>query len=249
MAKRTFLFLILILLFSCHKKNERAKELLLIATDTSSFINKTELTLKIFSDSTYVFNVNVNGQNYNKVENFKGYVKIKNDSLDFFPSRFEFIRADKANLKNGYIDFIDGDAPFRMKINSTKLKVNNLIDLSKFKNYAVFNYEKNVRENDENLNIDLNEKDIYEIESLLKPEFKKRKNLNEYSRYLKQLIGYKKANGEKYVIIKSFCESRYQLENFRKNVIEMNDGGKCNIFIVLNLTQKKIEIFSVAGLA
>ena len=71
------------------KKNEKEKKLLLIATDKSSFINKTELTLKIFSDSTYVFNVNVNGQLYNKVENFKGYVKIKNDSLDFFPSRFE----------------------------------------------------------------------------------------------------------------------------------------------------------------
>lgn len=249
MDKRTLLFLISFLLFSCHNKNEKEKELLLIATEKSSFINKSELTFKIFSDSTYIFNVNVKGQLYDKVENFRGYLKIKNDSIDFFPSRFEFIHAEKANLKNGYIEFINGNAPFRLKIDSTKLRVNNLINFSKFKNYAVFNYEKNEQENDGNLNVDLNEKDIYEIESLLKPEFKKKKNLNEYDKYLKQLIGYKKANGEKYVIVKCFCESRYLLDNFRKYVIEMNDGGKCNIFIVLNLTKKKIEIFSVAGLA
>lgn len=249
MSKRILLFFITFLLFSCHKKSEKQKELLLIASDKSSFIDKTELTFKIFSDSTYIFNVNVKGELYDKIENFKGYLKIKNDSLDFFPSRFDFIEAEKANLKNGYIEFVNGTTPFRMKIISTKLKVNNLINFSKFKNYAVFNYEKKERENDENLNIDLNEQDIYEIENLLKPEFKKKKNLNEYDKYLKQLVGYKKANGEKYVSIKCFCESRYILDNFRKHVIEMNDGGKCNIFIMLNLTKKKIEIFNVAGLA
>lgn len=248
MVKRTFQILISFLILSCHTKIEKEKEILLIATDKSSFINETELTFKIFSDSSYVLNIIVNGDNYDKVENFKGHLKIKNDSIEFFPSRLEFGNSEKANLKNGFIEFISDRALFRMKINSTKLKVNNLIDFSKFENYAVFDYEKE-KQNDDNTKIDLNESDIYEIENLLKPEFKKRKNLNEYGRYLKQLIGYKKANGEKYVIIRSFCESRYQLENFRKSVIEMNDGGKCNIFIVLNLTQKKIETFNVAGLA
>jgi hypothetical protein len=219
MVKKILLILISFLLISCHKKTE--KEILLIATDKSSFVNQTESTFKIFSDSTYLLNIIVDGNNYDKVENFKGHLKIKSDSIEFFPSRLEYGNSEKACLKNGFIEFINGGRSFRMKINSTKLKVNNLIDFSKFKEYAVFNYEKE-NENDKNVSFDMNETDIYEIENILKTEFKNKTNY-QYNKYLKQIIGYKNINGEKYAQINCYCQNRDNLENFRKYVIQMND--------------------------
>ena len=248
MIKKTFLLLISFLFICCNKKTEKETEILLIASDKNSFENQSVSTFKIFSDSTYVLNITVNGNYYDKVENFRGHLKIKNDSIEFFPSRLEFGKSKKASLKNGYIDFFNDGMTFRMKIDSTKLKVNNLIDFSKFQNYAVFNYEKE-NENDKNENIDLSETDIYEIENFLKAEFKDNTNIYPYNKYLKQIVAYKNVKGEKYVYIKCFCEDKYELESFRKHIIQMHDGGKCNIFILLNLTKKKIEVFNVAGLA
>lgn len=250
MIKKTILLIISFLFLCCYKKNEKQteKETLLIASDKSSFINETESTFKIFSDSTYLLKITVNGNSYDKVENFKGHLKIKNDSIEFFPFRLEFGRSEKACLKNGFIEFLNDGMIFRMKINSTKLKVKNLINFSKFQNYAVFNYEKE-KENDKNANLDLNETDIYEIEDLLKAEFKNKNNIYPYDKYLKQIVAYKNVNGEKYVNVKCFCQSRDKLENFKKHIIEMLDGGKCNIYIVLNLSKKKVEVFNVAGLA
>ena len=141
--------------------------------------------------------------------------------------------------------FFNDGMTFRMKIDSTKLKVNNLINFSKFQNYAVFNYEKE-NENDKNENINLSDTDIYEIENFLKAEFKNNTNIYPYNKYLKQIVAYKNVKGEKYVYIKCFCQDKYELESFKKHIIQMHDGGKCNIFILLNLTKKKIEVFNVA---
>lgn len=247
MKKLFYIFLILCCFISCRKNKNLEKEVLLSASDKRSFIDTTKLSFKLFSDSTYIFNVNVKGELYDKVENYKGSVTIEKDSLYFFPSRFGYNNAEKANLKNGYIEFLDDKEPLRMKIDKTKLYVKETLDYKKFKNYAFFNYEKYGDEDDENKNYDVTEKDIYEIESLLKPEFRAKK-LDNYENYLKQVIGYKNTKGEVFAKVKCFCNSQDKLERFQKNIINMSDGGKCNLYIVINLTKKKIEFFITGGM-
>lgn len=198
------LFFLILGIFSCKKEPEQNDTIILSAIDKSYFVDSTKLTFNIYSDSIYVFNVAVRGEDYDRDENFRGKVKINNDTLDFFPLSFDYARADTAVLKNGWVEFINNKQPFRIKIKNTKLKINKTIDLSKFKYYSVFTYERNSEENE---NYDVTEKDLKQIENLLKIEFNKKPELEKYDTYLKQVIGYEKKSGEKFATVKCFCDN------------------------------------------
>ncbi|WP_333852170.1 hypothetical protein [Epilithonimonas sp.] len=246
--------LILFLCLSCKKLekiSERItqKDTLLIAKQEFSNFNKINRTFIIFSDSSYIFNDYLKETNHRKEESFEGILKIKNDTINFFPFELDYNEAETAVLKNGFIEFTDGEAPDRMKIEKTTLKVNNLIDFKSFKDYAVFTDYKKFENDNSYKSFDLTAKDLMKIETILKNEFQKNKHLRKYSDYLKQVTSLKNEKNEEIVGIHCYCKDDDLQESFQFYKIGMEDGGNCNVYIRLNLTTGKIEILNIAGLA
>ena len=244
-------------LSSCNKLERKPvqnskKEALLIATHNSYAFSKIERTFKIFSDSTFEFTESLQEPNHTKKETFGGKAQIINDTIKFFPFELDFNRAETAVLKNGFIEFIDGEFPYRMLIENSKLEGKNLINYSKFNDYSVFTFYKKFQrfpEEKKYKNFDLSTKDLEKIEAILKKEFAQNKNLKKYSEYIKQIMSVKNEQNENIILIRCFCKNSSSIEDFRYHQIEMHDGGKCNIYIKLNLSKGKIEIFNIAGLA
>ena len=78
-------------------------------------------------------------------------------------------KAVAAVLKNGFIEFIDGENPDRMKIEKTTLPVKNNLNLDKFPNYAVFTFNKNFDNcewQQDYSNYDLNTRELSEIDQI-----------------------------------------------------------------------------------
>jgi len=246
------LLLIIILFLSCNKSENQSKEIdpkdtLLIAKQNLDDFSRISRTFTIFSDSTYTFKEIIKETNHSRDESFDGRLKIENDTLRFDPFEFDYNEAETAVLKNGFIEFVDGEEPFRMKIEKTSLRVKNKIDFKNFKDYAVFtDYAK--FENDHIYkSIDLTTKDLKKIENILKIQFQNNKRLRKYSYYLKQVNSIKNEKNQHLVYIKCFCKSEELLSGFQYYKTGMMDGGNCNVHVQLNLTTGKIEILNIAG--
>lgn len=254
---KPFLFSTLFVFSNCKKfenqsKVEHSKKTLLIATQNFSSLDKIERTFKIFNDSTYLFTESIDQGDYNKLENFKGKLEIKNDTIKFFPFRLKYNNAETAVLKNNFIEFCDGEFPDRMKIQNTSLKVNNFIDFKNFQGYAVFTYYKkieNYSDKNDYANYDLNTEELKKINNILKKTFKENSDLQKFSDYLKQVESVKNKDGNIIVRIRCFCNHNFTMERFQYNLIRMHDGGNCNVFLKLNLTTGKIEYLNIAGQA
>ena len=250
-------FSTLFLFANCKKlenksKDEYSKKTLLAATQNFSSLDKIERTFKIFTDSTYLFTESINQGDYNKLENFKGKLEIENDTIKFSQGRLKYNSAETAVLKNNFVEFCDGEFPYRMKILNTSLKVTNLVDFKNLPNYAVFTYYKKF-ENDsyksDFQNYSLNTQELNQVDIILKNTFKANKDLMEFSNYLKQVESVKYKNGNIIINIRCFCKENFTLERFQYDLIRMNDGGNCNVFIKVNLTAGKVESINIAGIA
>lgn len=172
------LVIILTLFLSCTKLENKSieikpKETLLIAKQELSSFTKINRTFTIFSDSTYIFKDIVKEINHSREEVFNGTVNKKNDTLKFTPFKLDYNEAETAVLKNGFIEFIDGEQPDRMKIEKTSLKVKNYIDFKNFKDYAVFTDYAKFEDDNIYRSFDLTTNDLKQIENILKVEFKK----------------------------------------------------------------------------
>ena len=185
---------ILLIFLSCNK-NEKSikseKKTLLIATQNFNDLIEIKRTFKIFSDSTFTFTESLKEPNHSKSETFYGFVKISEDSIKFFPFELDFNNAETAVLKNGFLEFIDGENPGRMKIEKTNLNVKNNIDLNKFPNYAIFTFYKNFNKQDwqkDYSNYDINNNDLIQIDKIFKNEFSTNKKLRNFNEYLKQIV-------------------------------------------------------------
>lgn len=251
-----FLFLVSMLILNCNKLKDKPKkenkEVLLIATQNFKDFKEVKRTFKIFSDSSYVFTEFVKEENHSKIETFQGFVKINNDTLKFSPFELDFNNSETAVLKNGFMELIDGEYLDRMKINTTKLWVNNKIDVNQFKDYAVFTYYKkfNTQPWDKNLsNYDINNEELKFIDNALREEFKKKKNVKNFDTYLKQLSAVRNNKNEIIIRTKFYCNNDYLKESFQYYESQMHDGGNCNIYLEYNLSTKKILLFKIAGLA
>ena len=160
--------LFLLVLFGCNEnKINSDKKTLLIATQNFNDLNEVKRTFKIFEDSTFTFTEKLKETNHSKEETFEGFVKINKDSIKFSPFELDFNNAETAVLKNGFLEFVDGEYPERMKIEKTKLKVKNNLQIDKFPNYAIFTFYKNFNKQDwqkDYSNYDLNNNDLIKID-------------------------------------------------------------------------------------
>lgn len=241
---------------SCDKKEnaplQNQKEVIFLSSQKFSDFNKIDRTFKIFNDSSYVFTEIVDEANHKRTEIWEGEVKIKNDTLKFLPFELDYNNSETAVLKNGFVEFIDGEYLDKMKIEKTSLSVKNLIDFKNFKDYAVFTfYQKfnNLPSQKDFKNLDLTSKELTKIDIILKQEFSKNNKLKNYSDYYKQLESVQNKKGDNIIFIHCYCKYKHLKESYEYYQSSMMDGGKCNIFIQLNLTMGKIEVFNIAGMA
>lgn len=251
--KRNFILILLIssLFIQCKKskketlKNTKIEQI--FAENDYDFGRKVKFEL--FSDSTYNFTSIVKSPNYEKTEKFNGFCKIKNDTLYFNPFEFEYTNSEKAVIKNNFIEFISDKNSFRIEIKKNSLKTKSKLDLAKFNDYAIFTYKPDSK-NSVYKPYDINQNELEEIDEILGKCFAENKtiikNKNEYIKQCRVVIN---ENNEKEVWINCYCKNKFDKSGFKYELIQMKDGGKCNISIKINLTKKEYSKLNIAGLA
>jgi hypothetical protein len=226
------------------------QETLLITTQQFTDLSKINRTFKIYVDSSYVCTEIINEANHNKKESWTGKAHINNDTIRFFPFRLNYNRSETGILKNGFIEFINGEYPEKMKIASTSLNVKNHIDFKNFKDYSVFTFNpgaNNLPARKNLINYDLTSKDLNKINILLQQTFSQHSELRKFQDYIKQIEAVKNFNNDIVLFIYCFCKRKHLLESYEFYLTSMNDGGNCNVYIQLNLTTGKIETLNIAG--
>lgn len=226
------------------------------AINNYNFIGSSSLRFQFFSDSSYVFTIIEKDNNHNKIEKFNDFCYSKNDTIYFSPSRFGYNRSEKAVIKNNFIEFIGGNFPLKIEIQKNLLQTKNKLNLEKYNNYAFFSFEEEFHENYFNYKpntvkpADLNQKELVEIDQILKKCFSDNTSkLKKFDKYVNQCIVIINEKQEKEVLINSYCKDPYNKNGFKYSLIQMNDGGNCNISLKINLTKHNYSDLSISGMA
>ncbi len=223
---------------------KREKENLLEAEFTSSNLGDYRKWILIKSDSTFELKV------YDKVfddpikkDSLSGKVKIKNDTI-YFDSKNHFFWAEKAILKDGFIEFFQDEQVNKLEIIKSKLNQSQTIDYSQFPNYAVFPYIDN---HIELRYYELTTKDLLQIDKLIRNEINTNAKLRDYSDYIFQVSSFLNSKNEILVDVDLFCNDIFNENFFKFSPIRMKDGGNCNVWIELNLSKNEILNTHIAG--
>ena len=248
--KKLILILIIFCLFIKCNKNKLKTEIN-VKTENVFAQNKYDfggsVDFRMFSDSTYNFISIEKSSNYEKTEKYSGFYEIKKDTIYFKPFEFKFVNSNKAVIKNNFIEFISEDKKFRIEIVKSNLQINNRLDFTNFKDYAIFTYKK---ENSEYKPYDIDQNELIELDKIMWKCFTDNKSkLNAKTRYVKQCVIVTNTKNEIEVWVNCFCKSDHIEKKFKQNQIGMKDGGNCNISMKINLTKKNYSELKIAGSA
>ena len=260
MKNKILYFLILCLFINCKKEKnniEKQTKIEQIYAENDYGMFRDKISLKIYSDSTYICEKNEKNPEYEKREVFNGAYKIINDTINFFPSNFRPINATKALIKNNFIEFVDGEFPLKIEIKKNILKSKQNLDLTKFKSYAIFTFNEKFNryvfytsKQKSIIAYDLNQNEIEEIHTILSKCFLENKTkLNKESDYVKQCIAIKNSKNEIEVWIACFCKESSIGNSYKYSLISMSDGGNCNISLKINLTKHICTELNISGSA
>ena len=226
------------------------------AVNNYNFFGNKSLKFQFFSDSSYVFTIREKGQNHEKFEKFNDFCYSKNDTIYFSPTRFRYNGSEKAVIKNNFIEFIDGDFPLKIEIKKNLLQTNNKLNLEKYNDYAFFSFEEKFHDRYFSFKpntikpSDLNQKELLEIDQILKKCFSDNASeLRKFDKYVNQCIVIINEKQEKEVLINSYCKDSYNEKDFKYSLIQMDDGGNCNISLKINLTKHNYSDLNIAGRA
>lgn len=226
------------------------------AINSYNFVGNTSLKFQFFSDSSYVFTIIEKDQNHDKIEKFNDFCYSKKDTIYFSQTRFRYNGSEKAVIKNNFIEFIDGDFPLKIEIQKNLLQTKNRLNLEKFNDYAFFSYEAKFHKRyfHQEPNIikpsDLNQKELVELDQILKKCFSDNTSkLRKFDKYANQCIVIINEKQEKEVLINSYCKDPYDKNGFKYSLIQMDDGGNCNISLKINLTRHNYSDLNIAGRA
>lgn len=228
----------------------------LSALNSYNFIEKSSIKFQFFSDSSYIFTIIEKGKNHNKRETFNDFCYSKNDTIYFSPTRFPYNRSEKAVIKNNFIEFIGGEFPLKIEIQKNLLQTKNKLNLQKYNNYAFFSFEEEFHKNYFNYKpntikaSDLNQKELVEMDQILKKSFSDHASkLRKFDKYVNQCIVIINENQEKEILINSYCKDPRDEKGFKYSLIQMNDGGNCNISLKINLTKHNYSDLNISGSA
>lgn len=255
--KIIFIFTIFILFGNCKKVKMEIKTPHKIeqiyAENNYGMFGKLKLTT--YSDSSYTCVKYETSPNYEKTEKFDGFFNITNDTINFFPSDFKLNYSTKAIIKNNFIEFIDGEYPLKIEIKKNTLKSKNQLNFNKIKDYAFFTFNKKYHSPiyygyipNTIKPYDIKQSEFEDLNTILKKCFSENKSkLKDINNYVKQCIVVKNKKQEIEVWIRCYCKSKYEKENYKYSIIQMNDGGNCNINLKINLTKQNYSELNISG--
>jgi hypothetical protein len=102
--RKTLIFFILISFLGSCKENHKIPKEILIAKDQFDDFFKYQYSLKLFSDSTYIFTISESEWAHEKTEIYRGRYFNNRDTIYFKPFRFEFSASNKAVLKDDLLE-------------------------------------------------------------------------------------------------------------------------------------------------
>jgi hypothetical protein len=247
--KIIYCIIIAILSIKCSEPTLRTKELL-VCENIYEDISTAKYCFKFYSDSTYIFILDEVEFNHEKHETFMGRCFMKNDTLTFFPSDFDLVKAEKAVLKYDFLEFIDGKHPYKLKILKSKLKQRLSIDTLKYKDYSLFTYDsafynyfdKNVK------SYDLNTNELFQVDQILNQCISQHLSMNS-EEYFKQCIAIKNPDNETIVWVNCLCKQDNFSKAFRYEIIHVSDGGDCFFRVKINLSKGTYFDLFINGLA
>ena len=252
--RHLLLFGLLGLLFQCNQSKKGANEFSKVEQifAENNYDLGRSAKLNIYADSTYEFTVTNGGFDHQKIDKFKGPCYIKNDTVYFKqPFEFKYVNSTKAVIKNNFVEFVEGEYPFRVKIRKSNITVKQNFDLGQFNSYSVFTYDKkfynyftkDVRP------YELTQKDLIELDRLLEKCFDdNRVQLNRKSNlYGKQIIAVINNKNEVEAWISYNCKERKIKDEFEYQIMRVNDGGNCHFTLKINLTRQNYSDLSING--
>lgn len=136
-----FFSIIIFLSFCKCQPTKKEKQNILEAEHISSY-NQINTTIKFYDDSTYTFNLFQKSSYYEKNEKYSGKYLLEKDTIKFIDRGFQFLTCRIAVINNGFVEFIGGSAPLKLKITESSVKdvyAINSLDSS----YAFFTYHPN----------------------------------------------------------------------------------------------------------
>jgi len=235
----------ILIVVSCGNKDNKIE--ILRAKFSNKGISTTNCLIRLYSDSTYIFDVHEYQEyQHEKNEIFRGRYYLTGDSVVFSPFDFDYLNAETARIKDNYLEFLDGKRPFKMKV--VYGKTNNKTDTLKFKDYSFFAnhtiinhvFPKDV------ISYDLTNADLNKVDSLLKLCIKDVKIKRELTDYFKQCIAVKNKNNEREVWINMLCKPK-DFDEMNYFIIEVHDGGDCYFNVKLNLDKGEYYELIVNG--
>ena len=246
--KQTIRWTFIIIAFTaCNHKGKRTE--ILTAKFTDKGITTTSCLFRMFSDSTYTFDLHEYQEyRHEKNETFRGRYHLKGDSIIFFPMEFDFLDAETAMIKNDFLEFVDGKMPFKMKIVMGQENKYKGIDTVTYNDFSLFTYDTAFYHQfpKDMIPYDLNNDDLKKIENILASCVKNANLSFELRDYFKQCIAVKNKKGEREVWINFLCHPG-DIEEFKYFVIHTNDGGDCYFNVKLNLDKEECYDFWVNG--
>jgi hypothetical protein len=239
--------------FSC-KKNEK-REILLVENHYFDILHDSlSEKLTLFADSNFVFTKTYKSADNENIENRKGRFYIKKDTIHFSRNLLNDSESKKAIVKDGYLEIIDKEACYKIKVLATELPNRTTYDNQKFKNYAIFSYCQ-TRDSDVFVNgqqHELNNKEIAQMDSLLNICMKQNSRLKNRNNndYIKQCIATNNKNNEVIVWLYCICsKSGFNFgDDFQRQIIgKVYDGGNCYFRLKINLTTQTYFDLSING--
>jgi hypothetical protein len=243
--KKVLLFLLIVSFISCKEKNRR----ILLAENKSYLDGNTKLEL--FADSSYLL-IDTEFDTLKK-EITKGKYKILNDTLFLSQNKGKFKNLKKAILKNGFVEYIDLEYTYKIEIKTCELFYRNNLNFKEHNDYSFFTFSPTTYRSEKYNYLpnslsayDINQKELIEIAILLE-KFISENNpkLKKHSDYLKQCVVVKNSKNEIIVWVSCYCS--FNNDKFKQYLIEMNDGGNCNVNLKLNLTKKYCYDLNISG--
>ncbi|PDS24948.1 hypothetical protein [Flavobacterium branchiophilum] len=256
---KIILFIILSLFINCKKEKikieKQTKFVQIYAENDYGMFGK--INLKIYSDNTYNCVRYETSPNYEKTEKFNGFLKIVNDTINFFPFDFKPNYSTKAVIKNNFVEFVDGEYPLKIEIKRSKLNSKNSLKFDKIKDYAIFTFNEKYHSNiyygyKPKLvkAYDLKQKELEELDTILKKCFvENNSKLKDIDNYVKQCIVVINSKKEIEVWVSCYCKNKYEKDNYKYSIIQMHDGGNCNINLKVNLTNHNYSELNISGSA
>lgn len=239
MKQGLYLLIFMIILCQCKSGVDKKKEILSSIYIDDGIIETTQCKFDMYSDSTYEFTVHEFSEyRHEKNEIFRGRYIMKGDTVNFFPFQFYFLSTDKAILKNNYLEFLDGDYPFKMKVLRTSLSQKIYIDTLRFNDYAFFTYDSSFYKNFTGniIPYDLDTNDLIKIDSLLASCINSNHITMKLGNYFKQCIAVKDIDNEIIVWVNMLCKGK-SYNNLFYNIDRVNDGGDCFFNLKINLNK------------